>query len=64
MKRLEKITSVSFLIVGVGLFSYGLYKDKPTLAGLGLIPGSCSAGLALREEVEEDNKKYFENKKQ
>jgi hypothetical protein len=60
MNKLEKIASATLFAAGLGLFSYGLYKNNSLLIGAGLISGSGSAGLALREPAKEEEKKYLE----
>ena len=57
MNKLEKIASIVFFVAGVGLFSYGLYKDKPIATSLGLISCSYPAGIVMGEMLEEDD--YF-----
>ena len=61
MNKLEKIASIVCFVAGASLFSYGLYKNKPLLTGLGLVSGACSAGLILREMVEEDDERYYQS---
>ncbi len=52
MKRLEKIIMISSLVIGVSLFSFGLYKDSTALKIPGLIVGSVGVGIALRPLTE------------
>jgi hypothetical protein len=61
MNKLEKIASTLCLAVGLSLFSYGVYKYNPLLIGIGLISGSCSAGIALKEDEKEAKRYVQEN---
>ena len=73
MNKLEKIFAVGGFVIGFSLLGFGLYRDskfsddykrdyiKNTLIkGVGLLSIAVGSGLAIREIMEEENEKYFE----
>jgi len=60
MKRLEKILVIGTLVLGIGLVSYGLYKEKQLLRGAGLLVSSYPMGMFMRKIMEENDKGYEE----
>ena len=63
MNKLEKIFAIGALVIGVGLVSYGLHREKPLLRSAGLLIGSYPVGLLMRRVIEEDDKRYLKEKK-
>jgi hypothetical protein len=57
MKKLEKIIMISSLVIGVSLFSFGIYKNSTALKIPGLIIGAAGVGIALRPLTEYDDPK-------
>jgi len=71
MNKLEKAIIAGTLVIGGSLLRFGLYRDKKfpedykinwAIKGAGLISLTVVSGLGLRELVEGDDKKYFEEK--
>jgi len=62
MNKLEKIFAVGGFIVGISLLGLGLYKDKKLSEDYKINWAIKGAGLAMRDLVEGNDKKYFEEK--
>jgi len=69
MKKLEKIIALGVIVIGGSLLGIGFYRDKKfpheyTKNGLiksaGLISLAAVSGLGLRELIEGEDRRYFE----
>jgi len=63
MNRLEKIFVVGGIVVGLSLVGFGCYLDSQLMRFGGVLSGSCSVGLVMREILEQEDKRYLEEKK-